>query len=607
MVALTPADQTTAPPTSTTNSARVIPGLSGSSQLHLSTSSAKRSRKKKVASVIKSEELPQSSPAINDAPLSRALDIHHEADKPNGISVSPLNNNLPATVSPVQQVQKRIRAATKKLQRIAGYESSSVPLNDDQKRAIASKPALEATVKELQDLLKILEDDEKLDEARIQAIREEEEAKVQSRIESVISVEQTKAETKLTLLLQFLHLYSLFSGSSRSSNSFVPENFPPVVQNATSQDFAAVNALFFQLSNGPLVGGEGDAFERIEQFTRGSESEVIPGVTFARIKEMIIQLTAPPAELLSSNHSQNGQTASSVFRANESAAMTQTDAPSHLMFLQQSDVLSPSVVIENAPEVRSLNPPSLPPPSQSKSDKAPTIDHVTRNKQLLEIAEVLDPSQPHSDLSDWTQEASGQSPAALSPVPVTTKEWSSSKPHLSLEEAEVVSRTIDWAEEVQDVESKNVTSGEDFTRPPPPSAGASSAAQIEAPGSAPPPHQFNPAGRGYRGRGGGYRGGPPGGRGAGHQGGRGWHRGGGGGNGPGGFRGRGGSSHDMNGGGTWRHGAAGSPMDGGQGGYRPRADYANSRYGQRGGPRNTVNSGPEQYTSQPEVVNGTWN
>lgn len=43
-------------------------------------------------------------------------------------------------------------------QRIQGYaEADQATLNEDQKRAIASKPVLEATVKELQDVVKLLE------------------------------------------------------------------------------------------------------------------------------------------------------------------------------------------------------------------------------------------------------------------------------------------------------------------------------------------------------------------------------------------------------------------------------------------------------------------
>lgn len=49
------------------------------------------------------------------------------------------------------------QSVTDELQlRIVTYQEKTEALNEDQKKAIASKPALEATVKELQELLVIL-------------------------------------------------------------------------------------------------------------------------------------------------------------------------------------------------------------------------------------------------------------------------------------------------------------------------------------------------------------------------------------------------------------------------------------------------------------------
>jgi len=60
-------------------------------------------------------------------------------------------------LSSVAAIQKRIKAHTKKIQRIAGYEGQSEGLNKDQQAAVASKPGLEAAVKDLTEFQKVLE------------------------------------------------------------------------------------------------------------------------------------------------------------------------------------------------------------------------------------------------------------------------------------------------------------------------------------------------------------------------------------------------------------------------------------------------------------------
>jgi hypothetical protein len=42
-------------------------------------------------------------------------------------------------------------------QRFQGYKDQTEALNEDQRKAIASMPTLEATIKELQDVVKLLE------------------------------------------------------------------------------------------------------------------------------------------------------------------------------------------------------------------------------------------------------------------------------------------------------------------------------------------------------------------------------------------------------------------------------------------------------------------
>lgn len=92
--------------------------------------------------------------------------------------------------------------------------------------------------------------------------------------------EQTQAQSRLVLLFQFLRLRSLFAPNQPSS--FAPPVLPPAVASATGQEVAAVHTLFDEFSNGPLLGGNGDALEKLEKIATGSQDAVIEGVTCER-------------------------------------------------------------------------------------------------------------------------------------------------------------------------------------------------------------------------------------------------------------------------------------------------------------------------------------
>lgn len=591
-------------PASTINTSRVIPGLSSQPP---PSSSSKRSRKKKTASKLDDSA---KVPTLVDEPSAEVIEppqisLASAPDPPNGIShpVPPVSASV--SVSPVQQVQKRIRAATKKLQRISGYESSTVPLNEDQKRAIASKPSLEATIKELQDLLKILEDDEKLDALRIQAVREEEELKVKGRVDSAVAAEQKKTESNLTLLLQFLHLYSLVSAATRPIDSFAPSVISPVIQSATAQELAAVNALFHRLADGPIGGGDGSAFDSLSQFNEGSATDFIEGVTFGRIKEMVIQLTASPVELAPTT--QALAPIEDVPQVEEETVQVPSTSFGSMMFLQQSEVL-PTVVSSNAQDdappatLENLSSSALPDPLIEKES---AVDHVARNKQLLEQATIVNSDSERLNAPDWStaEQPSSQTQPDVPPA-VNPDEWNTPAEHLSASQAEVVARTIDWAEDVQGQgEAPHPNSATNLASIPSHVSGDPAANQ--PPG--PPRHHINNGRGNYRARGG-YRGGPGiprGGNPDGYRGGRGWYRGN-----PGFRGGRGGSPipMDMNNPGGWRPGSGGPPEM--SGGYRPRGDYVGGRYGgNRGAPRggNAFHRPPPPPAQlyHPEVAAGT--
>lgn len=151
----------------------------------------------------------------------------------------------------------------------------------------------------------LLQAEEAEDEKHTARKKQYEEKQTQIRIHQALNQSKVSSQTDLTLLLQFLHLYSLFN----PAQSFAPPtNLPAVVANATGQQSAAVHTLFDKLANGPLFGAAAttsttagsasdDAVSHIKALQEGASSDIVEGVTFADVKQMIIDLTAPPAEI----------------------------------------------------------------------------------------------------------------------------------------------------------------------------------------------------------------------------------------------------------------------------------------------------------------------
>ena len=89
---------------------------------------------------------------------------------------------------------------------------------------------------------------------------------------------QTEAQSDLVLLLQFFHLHGLYTAQN---TGFAPPVLPAVVANATGQEVAAVRCLYDAFANGPLLGGHGDALEKLFKVASGSEDKVLPAVSCA--------------------------------------------------------------------------------------------------------------------------------------------------------------------------------------------------------------------------------------------------------------------------------------------------------------------------------------
>ncbi|SCV71902.1 BQ2448_4596 [Microbotryum intermedium] len=435
-------------PSILTSIARHIPGLSVSSSSGTGTttsSSSNPANKKNRSRKPKSQPMTTS---VLAAASASASDKHEDNLQFNAIahvesaatpSVSHVPVNVPEVealgeaeekkTSAVEACQKRIRAANKKIQRIATYEEKTEALNADQQRAVASKPALVAVVKELEELLVILRAEEAEDEARGQRNAALEEKRQARAIEAGVASAQSATDSKVLVLLQFLHLHGLYT---QQNTGFAPPVLPPVVANATGQEVAAVRMLKDRFTNGPLLGGHGGAVEALNKIASESSEEVLTGVPYSRIKELIAGLTSTPADesLTASNHNDIILPESSA-PAGPSDSVTAlvdgaTDAPVHdaPSFLNASEleqVPSSEAKVTSWPdevEVAPAAPPAQEPISTPTHAPAPIHDPVAA------------PPAPPADAwgssagatVDWATEDSGALPSLpeLQPAPVAT-------------------------------------------------------------------------------------------------------------------------------------------------------------------------------------------
>ncbi|BGP16605.1 hypothetical protein JCM10213_000480 [Rhodosporidiobolus nylandii] len=275
---------------------RVIPGLSAPPPAPLKKQ-RKRSSKAKVPQTGGNSEGPQLTGTVGG---ERAAPVAEEQE----LASAPVIQEeelvlLEKKTSAVEVVLKRLRASGKKLTRIEGYENQTTPLNPDQQRAVASKPVLEAVIRELNELLAVLKAEDEEDEDRNKRnaiIQEKKQAKA---IEAAVQANKADAQSQLVLLFQFLHLHSLFNPSQ---TSFAPPVLPPVIAAANGQDVAAVRMLFDQFANGPLLGGHNDALDKLAKVAKADEEDLFPGVSFARVQQLIHGLTSPPEDPLPEEH-----------------------------------------------------------------------------------------------------------------------------------------------------------------------------------------------------------------------------------------------------------------------------------------------------------------
>ncbi|ORY64615.1 hypothetical protein BCR35DRAFT_354982 [Leucosporidium creatinivorum] len=526
--------------------ARIIPGFGGAAPAPVKKT---RSRKAKTSSI--SAPI-QGSGVTLGKEGDAALAATAEAGEGQGAGAEPEAEEGDEAVeakktSAVEATSKRIRAANKKLQRIATYEEKTEALNADQRTAVASKPALQAVVKELEELLVILKAEETEDDARNKRIAAQQEKKNARSLSLAVAEHQKATHSDLLVLLQFLHLHELYSPAEL--RTFVPPPLPPVVANATQAEVGAVKCLREVFATAPLApGGYEEVKERLSKLAQGSEETVILNVTYAQVKALLDGLTPPtdptPATPIATSpaapESSNPQT----------LPIPESSAPA-------GAADSVTALVDGATDSPARTPtgPSFLNASELDLQQVPSTD-----EKVASWADDVTPSAPAPASEPSVQAVAAEAETWSAPPPqvngTPADSWTGGNPLAGS------AAPIDWASEEH---SNELPSLPELSAP-----AANAAPAVAADG-------FQPA-RG----GGGRRGGPEGGRG-----GRGGFRGG---EGRGSFRGgrgrggggyQGGERREGGGGGEWQQQRG--PREGGEGFRGGRGGFGGEGRGRGGG------------------------
>ncbi|BGP08455.1 hypothetical protein JCM10049v2_004302 [Rhodotorula toruloides] len=405
---------------------RVIPGLSTSTTPTPSSKPRKRSAKKKDASTPFAGTVEGEATTPSDVPVPVPVETGAGAGGEEDLVIPEKQT------SAVEVVQKRIRSANKKIQRIEGYEASTTALNADQQRAVQGKPVLEAVIRELTELLGVLKAEDAEEETRLKRVAVVEEKKQARAIDAAVQASKDEAQSQLVLLFQFLHLFSLFNPQS----AFAPPALPAALANATENDVATVRYLYAQFADGPLLGGRDDAIEKLAKIAEGRDEVVLEelGVTFARIQQLLHGMTAPPqteipqedAGLVTPNEQPAGPADSVV--ALIDGATEEVHAPPAPSFLQPSEVEQTAAATPPAEEkvqnwAEELSQAQAPPPSAPATPTTETANIPTTPAPNGHADFAAPPAAPQTQTLDWAAEDEGglpHLPELAPPVPVVS-------------------------------------------------------------------------------------------------------------------------------------------------------------------------------------------
>ncbi|KAF4567377.1 hypothetical protein EYR40_006376 [Pleurotus pulmonarius] len=547
--------------TPTTTQPRFVPGAPPPPPL------SKSQRKRRAKTGGKSEQAPDSPVVIPDAMAASLVEKAPDAVDVKEGSVAPELVAQPETQattplpeeegvlknSPiVELVTKRLKATNKKIQRISTYASTDPEkLNDDQKRTLKTLPTLEAVQKELVEVKKVIEVYESELAHELAAKRLEIEKAERARIADAVAAAERSGIAKASELLTFIRLRSLLATGEPEGLEMQPNEISAVI---------AVCDM--------LLGEESDikqtALDGI--FSGAGSYEDVP---YSRIQEITRLYLNPPR-----------------VPTPEPVAEVESDAePSVEAETEEQPDLAVSGVTVTATAISTSGSFHF---MQASELEASTFEE---NAEWVERSDAVEPPQDEAPAQDIVKE-----------IPAVPEVNGHAESNGNALPPPVEGEPIDWAADDEDglpsiagLHAKFGTSGsatpdaaEQTQAPPAPIAtetpvSATNGHAHDAPST---PHgdeddgftQARSGGRGFRGRGSGFRGGERGGYRGGDRGGFRGHRGGD----RGGFRGgfRGGERGGFRGGrGEWR----------GDGEHRGRG-----RGRGRGGPHGSVPPTPTQ-------------
>ncbi|KAF5348723.1 hypothetical protein D9758_006791 [Tetrapyrgos nigripes] len=260
---------------------RIIPGAPPPSALSKSQLKKKRKTKAKADD----SEAPVSIPDTTSAALVEKAPEPEEVKKgavaPELVAQPEPPVRKEAKSSPiVELVNKRIKATNKKLMRITGYATADpATLNEDQKRTLATVPALEAVTKELVEVKGAVEAHES-ELAHELAVKEREAASAQEkRIAEAVSAAARDYTSTICELLSFLRLRSIIASGEADPSSF------GINQNEVEAVFSITD----------ILAGTDD--ENKENLVNGflSGEGVYESVPYSRLVEIIHNISTPVA------------------------------------------------------------------------------------------------------------------------------------------------------------------------------------------------------------------------------------------------------------------------------------------------------------------------
>jgi len=160
-----------------------------------------------------------------------------------------------------------------------------------------------------------------------------------------LAIEVTRRELKgdhekeRAVLCQFLHLYSLTQPSLVPT--FAQSSIPHVLEQATSQEVAAVAKLYSELSSSTEVVPQDVKSTLISKLTTSSKDDILEGVPYKRINSLIEGLNAP-ALLQQSSEPQQTHTASK--QSNGKRSESASSVAGGILFMQKSEIDEESAI-----------------------------------------------------------------------------------------------------------------------------------------------------------------------------------------------------------------------------------------------------------------------